>query len=143
MSATDITIQQDAGTPDQLPQGEASALNDALPTETAAPPSSDAADAASKASSAEANTAALLSSPELQPADGTGVGYSPQNDDEKFLSSSSLYPDQSVTAGAGGRKVIAPEVLKNLPVLVQAANAPTASPELKALVSLLLAELNA
>lgn len=132
MAAEDATFQMDSGSPEQLPQGAASELNASLPTE--GPITAPAAEGAAPAEEAAA--------PVLEPADPNALRYSPQDDDERFLTDPSLYPDEPITAGTG-RRNIPPEVLRNLPLLVQAAQAPGASVELQTLVSLILAEVNA
>src|ERR1051326_4413718 len=104
MAAEDITFQADQGTPEQLPQGAATQLNDALPTETASPP----------------ETAAGPEAAAPQPA--TPADYEPKftpaTDDESFLVGPTTRPAEPLTAGAQVRdpKALPPDFGQWFPV---------------------------
>ena len=124
MAATDMEIEQNAGTPEQLPQGEASALNEALPT-TKTP----------------AEPEALVETPiEYAPPSDYEPTYTPEDEDMSFVTGPTTRPDEGVTTGttAPTRTGLSPEVRRNLPALVRLASRPDASADLKALVAFLI-----
>ena len=131
MAATDITYQQDAGDPNQLPQGAASELNAALPTETASPPSSGA----------EAAAAQVVPVQPAVPADYQPQ-YQPQTEDEQLLFDQTARPNEPLLAGLGQDRAIPPQLAAVLPQLAAWASEPDAPPQLKALVDQTLYFLN-
>jgi hypothetical protein len=121
VAITDLKYQANQGTPEQLPSGAATTLNEANPQP------SDQGQAAAPAE-------------ELQPA--APADYEPQfqpaTDDEDFLTGPTTHPDEAVTAGTMSQNVVPGHVRGQLTRLQEAANAPGASTELKALVAYLL-----
>jgi hypothetical protein len=120
MAATDLEFQANQGTPEQLPQGAATQLNEANP---------QPADQGQATAPAE----------EIQPAQPADYEpqYQPATDDEEFLTGPTTRPDEDVTAGAVMGDRVPPHVRSQLPALQAAADAPGASAELQALVSYL------
>jgi len=115
-------VQQGAGTPEQLPQGAASAVNEATPSATEM--TAEQVDVGDFPEPAEAADYEPL--------------FEPATDDEDFITGPSLRPDEDVTAGASVPLRVPAHVRAQLPSLQAAADAPGASAELQALVSYLL-----
>jgi hypothetical protein len=68
--------------------------------------------------------------------------FSPESEDDAFITGPSMRPDEPVTAGipSGGASIPA-AVIRNLPLLQRAAQEPGADPKLQTLVALVLREL--
>jgi len=117
MAATDMEFEQNAGTPDQLPQGAASDLNAALP-ETGEPHPPEGFDISPFAEEEDAGTP-------LTP-------FKPGKDPEDEM----LFLDAEGASGPNiqfsGRS-LPPTVLRQLLVMKAAANEPTAPAALKAI----------
>jgi hypothetical protein len=118
------------GTVDQLPQGAAATLNEALPSELApeglAPPETGAP--------AEDTSEPLLA----EPSDYEPI-FTPESDDEAFLTGPTTRPNEPITQGAfaGPPASLPPDAASWMPVFAEAAQLPDAPPQLKALVKLL------
>jgi hypothetical protein len=120
VAVEDLTYQADQGTPEQLPSGTATQLNEANPQpadQTTAEPQ--------------------VALPEPAQAADYQPEFQPSTDDEEFLTGPSIRPDEDVTAGTVQGNRVAPHIRAQLPALQDAANAPGASAELQALVSYL------
>lgn len=115
------------GTPDQLPQGEATALNQAV------------TDIPNQGGQAAAPEMADDSTAPAQPADYEPI-YTPESDDEDFLSGPTLRPDEAQFVGATPQQPLSAAARRSLPTLQAAAAEPGASDALKALVAALLRE---
>lgn len=134
MAATDTTFQQDSGTPGQLPQGAATELNNALPTETASAPASDAEAAASEAAAEQEVPVEMAAPADYEPV------FQPASEEDDFIAGPTLRPDEPQTLGTSRRAPIPANVRRSLPVLQRLAAEPGASPQLIALVALLTRE---
>src|SRR3990170_3392366 len=130
MAATDATFEQSAGTPEQLPQGAATELNEALPTATPGEPESSAEEAAAEVE--------VPVEPAL-PQDFDPM-FAPETEEDDFIAGPTLSPDEPQTVGAVRRAPLSPRVRRSLPLLQQLAAEPDSSPQLRALVALLLPE---
>jgi len=134
MAAEDVEFQQNAPEAGQLPQGAVGQLNEALPTTTPAEPET--------ALEATTEPSGALPEPEYAlPQDYEPV-YAPETEEDDFIAGPTLSPDEPQTVGATRRVRVPPNVRRSLPLLQQMAAEPTASPQLRALVSLLLREAN-
>ena len=124
MAATDMEFEQNAGTPEQMPQGAATELNEALPT-TKTP--------------TEPESVVDMPIEYAKPADFE-PGYQAEDEDMGFVTGPTTRPQEAVTAGttAPARTQLSPEVRRNLPALVRLASRPDASEDLKALVAFLV-----
>ncbi len=134
--ANEVQYNESAGTADQLPRGEATKLNEQLPTENPKAPDgvqapSDAEMAAAGADEAQFKPAAHE---DFQP------GYEPTSEDDVFITGPSGRPDESQLVGTQSPGPISNRVRNSLPELQKAASEPGASPELIAMVKLLLRE---
>jgi hypothetical protein len=122
----DAPIRRRAGTPDQLPQGAATQLNEALqavPDQQPAPTPEPAP----------------APQPDVLPqAPRRDLSFRPANDVEEFL----FGPPRDGEAGAGldvqGRIAPTPDVLRAAPVIVEAAAQPDAPEQLRVLARLLV-----
>ncbi len=125
------------GSPNQLPRGEATALNEG--TNVVAPDPIQAAVSLTAPEGMPAETAPAEDVP-VEPATPQDFlpDYQPQTDEEAFLTGPTMRPDEAQTAGTAPRRGLAPVVSRNLSLLQQAAAGPNASPELRALVQFLL-----
>ena len=128
MAATDAEFQQNAPRAEQLPQGAASQLNEALPTTTPGEPEVAAAPAA------EAVEPEFAMPQDYEPT------YAPENEEDQFLVGPTLRPDEDITTGARYRTGLDNGVKASLPFLQSAAAEASSSEELRALVGLLLRE---
>jgi hypothetical protein len=134
MARTDAEFEQGAGTAEQLPQGATEQLNEALPTTTPGEPET--------ALEATTEPSGAIPEPELaMPQDFEPV-YAPESEEDDFIAGPTLSPDEPQTVGATRRVQVPPNVRRSLPLLQQMAAEPSASPQLRALVSLLLREAN-
>ena len=126
MAATDMEIEQNAGTPEQLPQGEASALNEALPT--------------TKTPTEPESLVEEVPIEYAQPSDYEPT-YAPEDEDMSFVTGPTTRPDEGVTTGTTApqlRVQLSADVRRQLPALARLAARPDASNDLKALVAFLL-----
>jgi hypothetical protein len=121
LAAEDLTFQQNAGTPEQLPQGAATQLNEANP---------QPADTAAEQPQADM--------PEPAQAADYEPEFQPSTDDEDFIVGPTTRPDEDVTTGTDSPQRVPPHVRAQLTALQDAANVPGASAELQALVAYLL-----
>lgn len=137
MAATDVEFEQGAGSPEQLPQGATQELNAALPTSTASEPVSEA-EAAAGAAGAAAPVEEVPIEPAL-PQDYDPV-WAPETEEDDFIAGPTLSPEEPQSVGAGRRQPLSAQVRRSLPLLQQMAAEPGASPQLRALVSLMLRE---
>jgi hypothetical protein len=129
MSVPEAEFQQGGGTPEQLPQGAAQGLNEGLaqvPEEGGAP----------AAAPLEEEVPETATPADYEPA------YQPETDDDAFLTGPTTRPDEPVTAGVNDRADIPASLRRALPLLVDAANTPGASPQLRSLVNFLVREAN-
>lgn len=112
-------VSANQGTPEALPKGMATDINNA-PSGT--PPEDPQA-----------------VQPQAQPAVPADYQpkFVPQTEDDNFITGPTTRPDESLIAGGRGNVHLAPEVQAALPAFVEAAQAPDADPRLQALVSLL------
>ena len=138
MAAEDVAVQQDtaSGPGADLPQGAASEVNAALPTQTVP-------DASGQPGAVEGGAAAAdTSEPEVaQPSDYEPM-YTPETDDEQFITGPTTRPDESVSTGAFARgpKSLSPRLAGAMPLFVAASELPDAPPQLRVLMSLLAAD---
>lgn len=127
-------IRANEGTADQLPRGEATKLNEAMPStlapEELAPTSPEEAAA-----------------PDLELADATD--YEPQfaaeTDDEDFITGPTSKPDEAVTTGVTAMPNAArvpPSLLRALPSFVAAASMPGTSEQMRFVAAFLAREAN-
>ncbi len=128
------------GSPDQLPRGEAAALNDG--TNVVAPdPLALAPPAAEAQATSEGQTAQALAGAEdlapAQPADYQPI-FEPGSEGEDFITGPTTRPGEAQYVGAGPRPTLSPQVRAQLPALQAAASEPGASIELQTLVKYLL-----
>jgi hypothetical protein len=125
-------VKAEQGTANQLPQGEATALNEAMPAELAP---EELAAAPEGGQAAEDDTSEPLAA---EPSDYEPI-YTPETDDEQFLVGPTTRPDEPVTTGAfaGAPASLPPDAAAWMPVFAQAAMLPDAPPQLKTLVRLL------
>lgn len=131
-------VRANQGTADQLPPGAAATLNESMPAdlapqELAGPQNGTSAD--SGASSENADTS--LPEP-AAPSDYEPI-YTPEGDDDAFITGPSTRPNESVTTGAfaGLRPSLSPELAAAVPLFVEAADLPDAPEQLRVLVALL------
>jgi len=117
------------GTPEQLPQGAATELNNAAEQGRALGAQADA-------SAPQAPDQAELPAP-AQAADYEPQ-FEPSTDDEDFITGPTTRPDESQLVGTTAPQRVPGHVRAQLPALQAAAQAPGASAELQALVSYLL-----
>ncbi len=131
-NASDITVQQDAGTPEQLPQGAATDLNAALPNKTVQP------------AGEQPGAVQPEAMPEPAQARDYEPEYAPESDDEQFITGPTMRADEPLTAGvtAVPKSAVPASVLRHLPDLVEAAAAPGAPARLRFLVQFLAREAN-
>jgi len=123
----------DAATGAPMPQGEAQALNEAVadmpaPEQDASVPQAEAAPTTPTDDIAPA-----------QPADYEPI-YTPESDDEEFLTGPTGRPDEAQFVGATTRQAMSPRVRRAIPALQRAASEPGASAQLQELVAHLLRE---
>jgi len=129
-------VQAQLGTPEQLPYGEAAALNETPMGQTA--PELGVPEGAPAAAPAEEE---YVDDPG-QPGDNEPL-FEPADEDEDFLTGPTLRPDepQSILPLAGRQRV--PEnVRRNLPLIQAAASEPGADPQLTTLVNFLVREMS-
>ena len=137
----DVNYKANEGTPEQLPRGQADALNEN--TNVQAPDAVDAQPVANAPEEAPADQPQELSPEDAaaisdaSPQDQTPM-YDPVTDDEQFILGPTTRPDESPLAGTEPTSPISPRVRIQLPVLQRAAQDPGASDELKLLVQYLL-----
>ncbi len=118
ISSTDVAIQQNAGTPDQLPQGAAGALNAALPTESVNQP--------------PVPSPAFPAAGSEQGASSAQPDFKPSTFDEQVLfGPSEVGGPNAPTQLPPGR--LPDSVIRWLPVMRAAANEPTAPDSLRAI----------
>lgn len=129
------------GSAEQLPRGEAAALNENTDIQAqepldVAPP----AEAAPEAAPAEAAPAPEDGAEDMLPAEAADYEplYEPQSEDEAFLVGPSARPDEAQWVGATSKRTLPEAVRRHLGPLQEAAAMPGASPELVALVKYLL-----
>ena len=148
MAAEDVQVQQNvaSGPGSDLPQGAASALNALLPNDPGqgetldvpvppaeGAPAEEAAGAEGEA--AEEDVPVMLAEPgDFDP------DFEPETEDQDFITSPTLRPDEAQTAGTAPRRVIADSVRRQLVSLQAAATEADASPELRTIVAFLLRE---
>lgn len=135
----DMGYEQGAGTPEQLPQGEATAANEN--TEVVAPDPIDVETGATdEALPAEEDPEGDVLGPEdvAEAGDFDPEGYTPIDEDEEFLVSPTTRPWESQTAGSAYPPPLSDRTKASLEELERAASQPGASPSLIALVRLLL-----
>ena len=132
-SATDATFQADQGTPDQLPQGAATELNAALPTQGTVTGS---------ATQKEADAASAQALQPIQRATQADYQpqYQPQSEADQTLFDPTTRPDEPLLAGLNQDRMPPPGT--SLPLLLAMANDPNAPPQLQILVDQLLYFLN-
>lgn len=142
--APDLSVKQDtaSGPGNDLPQGAASQVNAALPTQTVSEGQTiTAPEPSAGGGSAQGSDAAAedTSEPELaQPSDYEPV-YTPESDDEQFITGPTTRPDESVSTGAFVRAPmsLSPRLAAAMPTFVAAAELPDAPPQLRLLMALL------
>lgn len=131
-------FQASEGSPEQLPRGAAAAANEG--TNVVAPDPIEAAVSLTEEEAMPAPEAAPEEDVPVEPA--TPQDFLPEfqaeTEDEAFLTSPTLRPDEAQTVGTAPQRALAPNVRRNLGLLQQAAASPTASPQLRALVQYLL-----
>lgn len=127
MAAEDVEFEANQGTAEQLPQGAASDLNAALPSVEAAPPDG--------ATAPEEVPIQAATPQDFQPK------FTPESEDEELLYAPTDRPNEPLLAGLQDR-AIPPRLAASLPLLVQAAAQPDASPQLQALVDQVLLLMN-
>lgn len=141
----ELSVQQgtEGGPSTSLPQGAASEVNANL-TETTAPTGESidvpVPSAAPESGGAEAPAAAEdTSEPELAADTDYEPIYTPEGEDDVFITGPTTRPDENVTTGAfaGGVRPLSPELAAALPTFVEAASMPDAPEQLRALVALL------
>lgn len=122
MAATDITFQADQGTAEQLPQGQVGALNEALPTVTAAEPFTPG-----------------------MPADAYPGGptqpvsdYRPATPDEEILFAENPGGPVAAQGVRSGSPRLPSSIIRYLPLMKAAAAEPDAPPALKAVYAALV-----
>lgn len=131
MASADISMPAEQGTPEQLPQGAATALNEAAPTTSVTEP----APVADAAAAAEPTVEPQMASPaDYEPM------YQPDTEEDQFLTGPTMRPEEPQYVGTTPPRGLPPRVRRSLPVLQQLAADPDASPELQALVNLLVYE---
>lgn len=120
-------FQAGEGTPDQLPRGEATAVNEANTPQAKAP---EAAKAPMEEDTSEPEMAA--------PADYEPL-HQPEGDDEAFITGPTTRPDESVSTGAFARgpRSLSPRLAAAMPMFADAASLPDAPPQLLTLMALL------
>ena len=125
------------GSPNQLPRGEATDLNEGTnivaPDPIQAAVSLTAPEGMPEPAPPEEDVPVEPAAPEDFLPD-----FEPATEDEAFLTSPTLRPDEAQTVGTTPRRGLAPVVKRNIGLLQQAAALPNASPELRALVQFLL-----
>lgn len=132
MAAEDLAVEQstESGPGSDLPQGAASELNAALPTqavsegEMIAGPEGEAADLE------------MAESSDYEPM------YQPEGDDDAFITGPTIRPDEPVTMGvtANSPQRLSPDLLRHLPDISAAAMLPGASATLRTLADFLVRE---
>ena len=130
----------DEGSPNQLPRGAATELNDG--TNVVAPePLALAPPAAEAQATSEGQDATVLEGAEdlapAQPADYEPI-FEPGSEGEDFVTGPTNRPGEAQYVGAGPRPTLSPQVRAQLPALQAAASEPGASIELQTLVKYLL-----
>lgn len=137
MAQPDPGYTANEGSPNQLPRGEATALNEG--TNVVAPDPIQAAVALTEPEGMPQEVAPEDDVP-VEPAAPEDFlpDYEPSTEEEAFLTGPTMRPDEAQTAGSAPRRGLAPVVRRNLGILQQAAAGPNASPELRALVQFLL-----
>ena len=126
------------GDPNQLPRGEATRLNESTDVEAPAP--LDITTGADEAAPpvAEVEEEPLGPDDLADAADFNPEGYVPLDEDEEYLVGPTMRPDEDQAVGAQYPTPLSNRLRLNLPALQAAASEPGASPELIALVALLL-----
>lgn len=135
--APDLSVRQDtaSGPGNDLPQGAASEVNAALPTQSVSEGQTIEAPAPADQAAAAEDT----SEPEVaQPSDYEPI-YTPESEDEQFITGPTTRPDESVSTGAfvRGPMSLSPRLSAAMPLFVAAAELPDAPPQLRVLMSLL------
>lgn len=125
-------VQAGEGETTQLPRGAAAQVNEAAEEGRALAEAAPTAEAPAEEEYA----------PELEPAEA--ADYEPQfeasTDDEDFITGPTTRPDEDVTAGSMANNQIPASVRRSLGLLVEAANTPGASENLRSLVNFLVRE---
>lgn len=134
MGATDAEFEQGAPGAEQLPQGATEQLNEALPTTTPGEPET--------ALEVTTEPSGALPEPEYALPQDFEPTFAAETEEDDFIAGPTFNPDEPQTVGATRRIQVPPNVRRSLPILQQMAAEPTASPQLRALVSLLLREAN-
>ena len=129
-------VQQGAGTAEQLPQGEATALNEAMPTGTELAASGQPEDQVPTTGAAPAEDTA---EPDFAAQSDYEPQYQPEGEDDDFVTGPTTRPDEPVTTGAfgGPRRGLSPDLVAALPVFEEAANLPDAPPQIRILMGAL------
>lgn len=127
------------GDPNQLPRGEATRLNTETNVTAEEPLDVDMGTAPEAAPPPVEEEVDPLGPDDLADSnDFNPEGYTPLDEDEEFLVSPTGRPDEDQAAGAQYPAPLTGRTKSNLSVLQAAASEPGASPELIALVNLLL-----
>lgn len=134
MAAEDLAVEQstESGPGSDLPQGAASELNAALPTQTVSEGEMI------EAPGAEGEAADL----EMAEASDYEPMYVPEDDDDAFITGPTIRPDEPVTMGvtAASPRRLSPDLLRHLPDITAAAAMPGASATLKTVADFLVRE---
>ena len=138
----DAGYQANEGSPEQLPRGEAAALNEN--TNIQAPEDIDINAPVDAPGGEGAPVEEAPLDPEdlaqLEDADAADLDplYEPASEDEAWIVGPTTRPDEPETAGTAPVSPISPRLRQQLPVLLRASEEPGASPELQQLVDFIL-----
>lgn len=138
--APDLAVQQDtaSGPGNDLPQGAASQVNAALPSQTVSEGQTIEAPAPGDQAAAAEDTA----EPELAQDSDYEPVYTPETEDEQFITGPTTRPDESVSTGAFARgpRTLSPRLAAAMPMFVAAAELPDAPPQLRLLMQMLASD---
>ena len=136
----EVEFKANEGSPEQLPRGEAQALNEN--TNVQPPGEVEAVEALPEEEPEEEVGATMDPSDEELAGPATDADfnplYEPATEDEQFILGPTTRPDEAETAGTEPQAPISARLRRLLPVLLKAAEEPGASEELKQLVEMVL-----
>jgi len=126
------------------PEGGAPTKAEAQPTAPSQQPMMDPREAIRAEQEMRAQIADAHMPPAVPDPPDMGKDYMPQTDSEKSVFRATARPEEPVTAGLGnaGQTPVPPNAYRWLPVLVKAAQAPDAPPQLLALAKMLANQLS-
>ena len=127
------------GTADQLPQGAAAALNDAMPSELQAPELDPGLAPEGAATEAEAPDLEAAGPADYEPQ------FSAETEDDDFITGPTTKPEEDVTAGVSAYpnpQRVSPSLLRALPSFVAASGMPGAPAQMRFMAAFLAREAN-